>query len=112
MTATHDEIAEIEALIEHVAETVERCRKISLGARALTAAGGLAILLAMFATVAINPTLLIGGIAAAIGGFVLMGSNRTTREQHENLLRELEDKRRALIDGLALRRVEERPTLH
>ncbi|MGE0564871.1 MAG: hypothetical protein AB7O50_10190 [Pseudolabrys sp.] len=112
MTGTHDEIAEVEALIEHVAEVIERCRKISFGARALTAAGGLAILLAVFATVTVNPTLLFGGIAAAIGGFVLTGSNRTTREQHENLLHELEDKRRAMIDGLALRRVEERPTLH
>ena len=112
MTDTDHDIATLEARIERLADAIERSRKISLGARALTAAGGTATLFAVFATMPIDAPLLLGGIAAAIGGMVLMGSNRATCEQQEAEIARLEDERRALIDNLALRRVEERPTLH
>ena len=51
-------------------------------------------------------------LAAVIGGVVLLGSNSTTWEQNEAARAASAKLRAELIEGLQLRLVEERPTLH
>jgi membrane protein implicated in regulation of membrane protease activity len=112
MTDTVHDIATLEARIEHLAHTVERCRKISTGALLLAWGGGALLVATLLSVLPMTPTLFFGAITATIAGVVLAGSNRATREQAQTQLHALEDERNAFINALALRRVEERPTLH
>jgi hypothetical protein len=92
----------------------ERCRKISLASKTALAAGAAWIALTLLGIVAYNPASAFGGLAAVIGGIVLLGSNKTTWDQIEIALRDAEAKRDALIGGLPLRLVTDAPqtTLH
>jgi hypothetical protein len=112
MTDTGHDIGHLEARIEALARTVERCRKIATGARVLAWGGGVLLALTLLRVLPMTETLFFGAITAAIAGVVLAGSNRATREQAQAQLAALEDERNAFIDALALRRIEERPTLH
>ncbi|MDI3470455.1 MAG: hypothetical protein OJF62_002518 [Pseudolabrys sp.] len=92
----------------------ERCRKISLASKIAIAAGAAWIALTLLGIVAYNPAPAFGGLAAVIGGIVLLGSNKTTWDQIEIALRDAEAKRNALIGSLPLRLVIDAPqtTLH
>jgi hypothetical protein len=112
MADIHHDIVTLEARIEHLAGIVERCRKIAAGARVLIWGGAALLVLTLLAVLPMTATLFFGGVTAAIAGVVLAGSNRATRDQAQAQMDALNDERNALIDALALRRVEERPTLH
>jgi hypothetical protein len=77
----HEQILHIEAHIEALADAMERCRKIILISKAAIAAGGTLILAITIVAVRFDPTLMIGAIAAVIGGTVVFGSNTSTSEQ-------------------------------
>jgi hypothetical protein len=110
--ASRDDIARIEARIEELAESIERCRKFSLAAKLIIAAGAIWIALSMLTLVSYTPETTIAALAAMIIGVVLLGSNATTWTQTETALRASEAMRADLIGQLELRVVDERPTLH
>ena len=107
------EIAELEAHIEELAEAIERCRKFSLAAKAIIAAGSAWIALTLLLVVSYAPEAIIAAIAAVIIGVVLLGSNKTTWTQTETAMHASEAMRAELIARIELRLVgEQKPTLH
>ena len=109
---SREDIAQLEARIERLAEARERCRKISLAAKVAITAGAAWALLTLATLVPFYPSTFFGALAAMIGGVVLLGSNKTTWEETEAALREAERMRAMLIGRMELRVVEESRTLH
>jgi hypothetical protein len=77
--------------------------KIILFAKAVIAAGAAAIVVAVAGLVRLDPVVLFGGLAAVIGGIVVWGSNRRTRDDALGTMRAAEAERNALIGRVALR---------
>ena len=73
-----EQILSLEVQIEELAETVESCRKIILISKVVSAAGGILILAMTIGMVRFDPMVMIGAIAAIIGGTVVFGSNTST----------------------------------
>lgn len=109
---SRDDIARIEEQIEALGEAIARCAKISLAAKVATGAGAAWLVLTLLALAPFVPFMLVGAMAAVIGGVVLLGSNSTTWTQTETQLRACEAMRAEWIGRLELRVVEERRTLH
>ena len=103
-----DEIARLEAEIEALAESAERCRKIILFSKAAIAAGGL-LILAIVVIRPVDPAILVAAIAAVIGGIVGLGSNVRTLQQTAAAMQSAEAMRAELIDGIGLQTVEAAP---
>jgi hypothetical protein len=76
-----EQILSLEVQIEELAETVESCRKIILISKAVIAVGGILILAVTMGMVRFDPMVMIGAIAAIIGGTVVFGSNTSTSKQ-------------------------------
>jgi len=109
----HSEITRLEERIEELRQSLARCDKIALAARIAIGGGALWLLLALLTLLPFSPTGLFGALASALGGVVLLGSNKTTREEFEAQLGAAEDRRKALIDAMRLRLVEDPgATLH
>jgi biotin transporter BioY len=107
----HDQIASLEADIEQLAEGLERCRKAMLLSKVAIGAGGICIL-AYFLGIRLDPTILIGALAAIIGGVVVFGSNLATSKQTKAAMKDAEAKRTELIGLIDLRTVGAAPTNH
>jgi hypothetical protein len=103
----HEQIAQLEAQIETLAETVEGCRKIMLVAKVAMAGGAILVLAMLLGAVRTELASLSGATAAVLGGIVLLGSNRSTADQALARMRKAEAARAGLIDRLELRRVDE-----
>jgi len=109
----HDDIGEIEAHIEALTESIERCRKIALGSKISIAAGAVWFALLLLWIVSFTPTGFVAALAAVLGGIVLLGSNATTWAQIEGDLHAAEKMRADLIGTIELRVVgEEKRTIH
>jgi urea transporter len=102
----HEQIAQLEAQIESLAETVEGCRKIMLVAKAAVAAGVLLVVAMLVGAIRTDLASLSGATAAVLGGIVLLGSNRSTADQALARMKKAEAARTALIDRLELRQVD------
>lgn len=100
-----EEIARLEARIELLTAARERCRKFALAARVAIAAGLAWIILLALSLVPASPATMLAALAAAIGGTVLLGSNKTTWAQTEAAIDEAEALRVRLIERLDLRQV-------
>ena len=98
-----DEIAMIEARLEHLAAVAERCRKIILASK-VAVGGGIAMLLGMLIGL-LGPSQVaaIGSIAAVLGGIVSLGSNVSTLQQTMAAIGAAELARSELIGGIDLR---------
>ena len=108
-----DDIGAIEARIEALSESIERCRKIALGAKISIAAGAVWFALLLLWIVSFTPTGFVAALAAVLGGIVLLGSNATTWAQFEADLHAAEKLRTDLIGTIDLRVVgEDPPTIH
>src|SRR5690242_3570216 len=70
-----EEIAMIEARLEHLAEVSERIRKIILFSKAAIATGAALLLVMLFGVFGSDQVIAIGSIAAVLGGIVSLGSN-------------------------------------
>ncbi|MBS0533351.1 MAG: hypothetical protein JSR72_04780 [Proteobacteria bacterium] len=103
----HSEITRLEERIEELHQSIARCDKIALAARIAIGGGALWLLLALVTILPFSPTGLFGALASVLGGVVLLGSNKTTRDELEAQLGAAEDRRRALIDPMGLRLVED-----
>ena len=102
----HSEIARLEERIEELRQALDRCDKLAWGARVAIAGGALWFVLVLLSILMFSPAGFAGAMAALLGGFVLAGSNKTTREETETALHAAEERRRALIDTMRLRLVE------
>jgi hypothetical protein len=105
----NDEISQIEARLEELAEASERCRKIILVSKAAIA-GGVALLLVMMLGLfgSSNQVAAIGSIAVVLGGIVSLGSNVSTLRQTMAAMSAAEVLRSDLIRKIDLRVVGER----
>jgi glutamate 5-kinase len=103
-----DEISQIEARLEELAEVAERCRKIILVSKAAIAIGIALLLVMMPGFVGSNQVAAIGSIAAVLGGIVSLGSNVSTLRQTMAAMGAAEVLRSDLIDGIDLQVVGDR----
>jgi hypothetical protein len=103
-----DEISEIEAQLEALAEVSERCRKIILASKAAIAGGVVLLLLMMLGLLGSNQVAAIGSIAVALGGIVSLGSNVGTLQQTMAAMSAAGRLRSDLINGIDLRLVGDR----
>jgi hypothetical protein len=103
-----DDISQIEARIEALAEIAERCRKIILVSKAAIA-GGFALLLIMMLGLFGSSQVALGSIALVLGGIVSLGSNVSTLRQTEASISAAEVLRADLIGRIDLRVVDDAP---
>jgi hypothetical protein len=101
-----EEIARLEARIEVLSDSIERCQKISLAARLALALGTVWLVLVLLKVVPFAPIHIIGAISAMLGGTVLYGSNASTWRQTVAAIAAAEARRTELIDAIALRTVD------
>ena len=100
----HEQILHIEAHIEELTDIIERCRKIILISKVAIAAGGILILAIVVGALGFDPTILIGAIAAVIGGTVVFGSNTSNLKQTVTDVKAAEAHRPELISRDRLKR--------
>jgi hypothetical protein len=96
----HEQILHIEANIEELTDVIEKCRKIILISKAAIAAGGTLIVAIIIGAVRFDPTVMIGAIAAVIGGTVVFGSNTSTLKQTRTDMKAAEAHRTELISRM------------
>ena len=101
----HNQIAHIEADIEHLAQGLDRCRKAMLLSKVAIAGGAICILAYFLGVISFDPTIMIGALAAIIGGVVVYGSNLTTSKQVVAAIKTAETQRAKLIDMIDFRGV-------
>jgi hypothetical protein len=104
-----DEIADIEARIEALAEEAERSRKFILASKAAIGGGVALLLVAMLGLFGTGVTSALGSIALLLGGIVSLGSNVSTLRQTEAFISTAEARRSALIGEIDLRVVRDAP---
>jgi len=113
MGDTRDDIDQLEARIEALTASIERCRKISLASKIAVAAGAAWFALLLLWIVAFSATAFVAALSAVLGGFVLLGSHATTWEQTAAALHAAEAERAQLIGSIDLHIVgEDRRTIH
>jgi hypothetical protein len=104
-----DEISEIEARIEELAEIAERCRKIILASKAAIAGGVALLLIMMLGLFGVSQVAALGSITLVLGGIVSLGSNVSTLRQTEAAISAAELLRSDLIGRIELRVVGDAP---
>jgi hypothetical protein len=104
-----DEITDIEARIEALAEAAERCRKFILASKAAIAGGVALLLVALLGLFEAGQSAALGSIALILGGIVSLGSNVSTLQQTEAAIGKAEALRSELIGGIDLRLVRDAP---
>jgi hypothetical protein len=93
-----DQIAQLEAEIEQLAETLERCRKAMLVSKVAIGAGAIWLLAYLVGAVGFIPAAMVGAIAAVIGGLVVYGSNSSTSKETAAAMKDAKRLRAKLID--------------
>lgn len=104
-----DEITEIEARIEALAEIAERCRKFILASKVAIAGGAALLLAAILGLFGASPVAALGSIALVLGGIVSLGSNISTLRQTVAAISDAEALRSDLISRIDLRVVHDAP---
>ena len=104
-----DEISQIEAKLEELAEAAERCRKIIWVSKAAIVGGVVLLLLTILGLLGTNQVTAIGSIAVVLGGIVSLGSNVSTLRQTMDAISEAELLRSDLIGRIDLRLIDDAP---
>ena len=108
-----EQIARLEAEIERLSDSVQRCRKIAVAAKVAIGAGCVLLASLLVGAIGADGLSLIVSAILIIGGIVLLGSNETTLKQTLVRIEETGQLRAALISQLELTLVSEpRPLLH
>src|SRR4051794_29225793 len=102
MLNQHQLVADLEAEIDDLRDSAERCRKIDMAAKAALGVG-LALLLMGFLW--FSASALVIGIAAVLGSVALVGSNRGTLGEIITRIKLAEARRAEIIDGFRLQTV-------
>ncbi|MGA7995262.1 MAG: hypothetical protein WCA28_10160 [Bradyrhizobium sp.] len=105
-----DEISEIEARIEALAEIAERCRKFILASKIAIGGGGVLLLVTILGLFGFGQVAALGSIALVLGGIVSLGSNLSTLQQTDGAISAAEARRSQLIGAIDLRLVRDTPT--
>ena len=111
MSDPRDEIARLEAKIERLSESAERCRKIAVAAKAAIAAGLVLLAAILLGFVRADALSLMLAAILSLGGIVLAGSNGTTAKQIAEHIAEAEALRAELIGGIELQLVPDQARL-
>ena len=98
-----DEISDIEARIEELAEIAGRCRRIILGSKCAIAGGFALLVIALLGLFGAGITSALGSIALVLGGIVSLGSNVSTLQQTTDAISAAEALRSDLISRIDLR---------
>ena len=104
-----DEISEIEARIEALAEIAERCRKFILASKIAIGGGGVLLLVTILGLFGLGQAAALGSIALVLGGIVSLGSNVSTLQQTDRAISVAEARRAQLIGAIDLRLVRDTP---
>lgn len=104
-----DEISDIEARIEALAEIAERCRKYILASKIAIGGGAALLLVTILGVFGLGQTAALGSIALVLGGIVSLGSNVSTLRQTDEAISAAEARRAALIGSIDLRVVADAP---
>jgi hypothetical protein len=104
-----DEISDLEARIEELAEIAARCRRIILGSKAAIACGFALLLIALLGLFGTGESAALASIALVLGGIVSLGSNVSTLRQTEAAIGAAEARRSDLIGAIDLRVVQDAP---
>jgi metal-dependent hydrolase (beta-lactamase superfamily II) len=102
----HAQILRLEDDIEELTEIVERCRKVILISKLAIVAGGICLFALTLGVIKFDPMIMIGAIAAVIGGTVIFGSNTSTSKQTGAAIKAAEELRAELIGKINLRVVD------
>jgi len=105
-----DDISEVEAQIEALAEIAERCRKFILASRIAIGSGVVLLLVVMLGLFGAGQATALGSIALVLGGIVSLGSNISTLRQTAAEIRAAEALRSDLIGRIDLHLVHDAPT--
>ena len=103
-----EQIAGLEAEIASLADAAQRCRKISVAAKAMTAAGGLLFLFVLTGLFRSGATVFVLALTGVLGGIALLGSNKRSWDEIKERIRARETQRSALIDQLRLFAIDSR----
>ncbi|WP_027555104.1 hypothetical protein [Bradyrhizobium sp. Cp5.3] len=104
-----DEISDIEARIEALAEVAERCRKIILASKIAIGGGAALLLITILGLLGAGQVAALGSIALVLGGIVSLGSNISTLRQTDAAISAAEMRRLELIGRIDLRLVADTP---
>jgi hypothetical protein len=107
-----EDIARLEEHIEELEARLENCRKFAAASRFAMALGAVLLLGLLFGIIPFDELALVGGMASALGGVVMLGSNNSTAKAAAAELADAEAARAALIGRIELRVVESPPTFH
>jgi hypothetical protein len=102
MLDQHQLIADLEAEIDGLRDSAERCRKIDIVAKAVM---GIGVGLLVIGFLWFSASALVIGIAAVLGSVALVGSNRGTLGEIITRIKLAEARRAEIIDGLGLQTV-------
>jgi hypothetical protein len=111
MADPRDEIARLEAKIERLSVSAERCRKIALFAKVTIAAGLVLLAAILLGFVHADGLSLMVAAILSMGGIVLFGSNDTTAKQTAESIAQAEQLRAELIGAIDLTLVPEQARL-
>ena len=104
-----DEISELEARIEELAEIAERCRKAVLASKVAIGGGVVLLFIAVLRLLGSGSAASLGAIALVLGGIVSLGSNVSTLRATKAAIAAAETRRSDLIGRIDLRVVRDAP---
>ena len=104
-----DDISQIEARIERLAEIAERCRKFILASRIAIGGGCALMFLMVCGALGASAVAMLGSIALVLGGIVSLGSNISTLRQTDAAIGAAEALRARLIGSIDLKVVHDAP---
>src|ERR1700746_3493221 len=99
----HEGILHIEAHIEELADVIESCRRFIFISKVAIAAGGTLILAIIIGAVGFDPAVMIGALAAVIGGTGVCGTNTSILKKPTPAMKAAEAHRAELISRMDLR---------
>src|ERR1700756_3115065 len=96
------QIVRLEARIDELSDRIESCQKFILAARIALVAGAILLAGTMFGAIRFDPRIVLGALAALLGGIVVWGSNGSTAKEAAAALAEAEADRAVLIGRIDL----------